>query len=62
MYFQGAVAVGNRVENLLSRVVELEEDFDSCPHDVAEQRRRSKLREYVTTFPSDFVLSFSQRL
>ena len=62
MYSQGAVAVGNKVENILSRVVKLEEDFDSRPHDVAEQRRRNKLREYATIFPFDFVLSISQRL
>ena len=62
MYFQGAVAVRNKVENILSRTVELEEVFDSRPHDVAKQWRRNKLREYVTTFPFNLVLSISQRL
>ena len=36
MYPQGAVAVGKKVEGLLSRVVELEEYLDPCPRGVAE--------------------------
>ncbi|KAF9646737.1 hypothetical protein BDM02DRAFT_2976922 [Thelephora ganbajun] len=40
---QETVAIGNRVESLLSRIVALEEHFYSRPDDVAEQRRRDKL-------------------
>ena len=59
-YFQGAVAVRNRAEDLLSRVIELEEQFNSCPHNIPEQRRREKLRQYVPIFPLDSVLSCFQ--
>ena len=43
--FQESVAVGNRVANLLRRIVALEELFDLPPPlgDVAEQRRRREL-------------------
>ena len=61
-YFQGSVAVGNRVEDLLSRVTELEEQFNSRPHNIPEQRRREKLRQYVPIFPLDSVLSCFQWL
>ena len=40
--------MNNRIENLLSRVVSLEERFDSRPSDVADQRRRYDLIRYVT--------------
>ena len=40
--------MNNRIENLLSRVVSLEECFDSLPIDETDQRRRKKLIEYVT--------------
>ena len=40
--------MGNKVENLLSRINALEERFGSCPDDVAEQRRRGKLIGYAT--------------
>ncbi|KAF9644920.1 hypothetical protein BDM02DRAFT_3190178 [Thelephora ganbajun] len=44
---QEAVAIGNRTENLLSRIAALEDHFYSRPHDVEEQRRRDKLiREF----------------
>ena len=41
--FQETVAVGNRISNLLSRIVTLEDCFDSRPSDVAERRRRDDL-------------------
>ena len=40
--------MNNRIENLLSRVVSLEERFNSRPSDVADQRRRDELIRYVT--------------
>ncbi|KAF9643640.1 hypothetical protein BDM02DRAFT_3272924 [Thelephora ganbajun] len=44
---QETVAIGNKVEVLLSRIVTLEEHFYSRPDDVEEQRRRDKLiREF----------------
>ncbi|KAF9646338.1 hypothetical protein BDM02DRAFT_3262324 [Thelephora ganbajun] len=44
---QETVAIGNKVEVLLSRIVTLEERFYSRPDDVEEQRRRDKLiREF----------------
>ena len=45
---QESVAIGNKVEVLLSHVVTLEECFDSRPGDVTEQRRRDQLIRYVT--------------
>ena len=59
--FQGAVAVRNTVEGLLSGIVELEELFGSRPRDVAEQRRRSELRRYVVILTLDLALSSSQQ-
>ena len=38
----------NRIKNLLSSVVSLEERFNSRPSDVADQRRRDDLIRYVT--------------
>ncbi|KAF9644130.1 hypothetical protein BDM02DRAFT_3272647 [Thelephora ganbajun] len=44
---QETVAVGNRIENILSRILILEEHFYSRPDDVEEQRHRNKLiREF----------------
>ena len=40
--------MNNRIENLLSRVVSLEERFNSRPSDVADQRHRDGLIRYVT--------------
>ena len=40
--------MNSRIENLLSRVVSLEERFNSRPSDVADLRRRDELRQYVT--------------
>ena len=55
--FQGTVAVGNRIEVLLSHVVVLEESLSSRPGDVAEQRRRNALIQYVISPPSNSDLS-----
>ncbi|KAF9644524.1 hypothetical protein BDM02DRAFT_936188 [Thelephora ganbajun] len=44
---QETVAIGNKIEDLLSRIVALEEHFYSRPDDVEEQRRRNNLiREF----------------
>ena len=48
---QEIVAVGNRIENLLSRVVILEEHLNSRPSDVADQRHRDELIWYVAIPP-----------
>ncbi|KAF9646646.1 YVTN repeat-like/Quino protein amine dehydrogenase [Thelephora ganbajun] len=40
---QGTIAIGNKVEVLLSRIVALEERFDSRPDGVEELRRRDRL-------------------
>jgi hypothetical protein len=61
-HFQGAVVVGNKVENLLFRVVALEERFDSCPNDIAEQRRRDDLIGYVATSRLSPMLKFLQQV
>ena len=45
--FQEPVAAGNKIGNLLWRINALEEQFDSRPTDVAEQRRRGELIGYV---------------
>ena len=47
---QGSVAVGNKIEVLLSHIVTLEQFFDSRPGDVAEQRRRDELIRYILVF------------
>ena len=49
--FQETVAVGNKVSNLLSRIVALEDCFDSPPSDVADQRRRDDLIRCGATIP-----------
>ena len=54
--------MGEKIEGLLSRIVALENDFDSRPSDVAEQRRRDGLRLYVVTFLWRLVLSSFQRV
>ncbi|KAF9643540.1 hypothetical protein BDM02DRAFT_1414393 [Thelephora ganbajun] len=47
---QETIAIGNRTENLLSRIVALEEHFYSRPDDVEEQRRRDKvIRDFGRT-------------
>ncbi|KAF9642939.1 hypothetical protein BDM02DRAFT_1798063 [Thelephora ganbajun] len=59
---QEAVAIGNRTENLLSRIAALEEHFYSRPDDVEEQRRRDKLIRYVVIPPLESVLRPFQRV
>ena len=48
--------MGNKLSNLLSRVVALESCFDSRPSDVAEQRRRNDLIRCVSIPPLLLVL------
>ena len=62
MHTQGTISVGNKIEDLLSRIVALEERFDSRPGDVAEQRRRDQLRLYVTIPSLELVLSSFQHI
>ena len=52
--------MGNKVENLFSSVTALEEDFNSRPDDVAEQRRRDELIRYATIPPFHPVLTSFQ--
>ena len=61
MHLQETVAVGNKIEDLLSRIVALEECFDSRPDDVAEQRRRNELRWFVIIPQLYLVLNSFQR-
>ena len=44
---QETVAVGGKIDGLLSRIAALEELFATPPGDVAEQRRRDGLIRYV---------------
>ena len=60
MKFQRAAYVSSKIEGLLSRVVALENQFDSLPRDAAELRRRDELRRYVATFSPGRVLSAFQ--
>ena len=46
-HLQETVAVGNKIENLLSHLTVLNALFATLPKDVAEQRRRSELLRYV---------------
>ncbi|KAF9646638.1 hypothetical protein BDM02DRAFT_2989282 [Thelephora ganbajun] len=54
---QEAIAIGNKTEVLLSRIVALEERFDSCPDGVEELRRRDRLIRYAGIMHSDLALS-----
>ena len=54
---QGSAAVGDKIKVLLSHVVALEDFFDSRPGDVAEQRRRDELIQYVVVLPLNSDLS-----
>ena len=55
--------MGNKVEVLLPRIAALEKHFDSRPSDVAEQRLRDELMQYVTMFTSyDTALILSSQL
>lgn len=58
MLLQGAISVGNKVEDLLSRIVVLENHLDSCPSDVVEQRRRDELCRCVAIFRFRFSAEF----
>ena len=49
--FQETTAMGNKLSNLLSRIVALESRFDSRPSDMTEQRRRDDLIRCVTIPP-----------
>ena len=49
--FQETVSVGNKISNLLSRIVVLENYFDSPPSSVPEQRRRFDLIQCGATIP-----------
>ena len=55
--FQGTVTVGGKIEGLISRVVALEERFNSPPNDVEEQRRRNELIRYAAAPPLWQVLT-----
>ena len=59
----------NKIENLLSRIVALEESFDSPPSGVAQQRCRKDLIEYATvplysqrSFPLSKLNSIGEQL
>ena len=49
--------MGNRISVILSRLITLEELFDSCPSDVAEQRNRDGVIRYVIIPPLYSILS-----
>lgn len=57
---QGTVAIGNKIENLLSPLATLEALFETCPWNVEEQRHRSELILYAVILPLDSVLSSFQ--
>jgi hypothetical protein len=58
---QEAVAVRNKIEDLLSRVAALETLFATRPSDVEEQRHRIELIRYATPLTLNSVLSSSQQ-
>ena len=47
---QETITASNRIENLLQRIIALEEHFGTCPDDVGDQRRRRDLIEYDIIF------------
>ena len=53
--------MGNKIENLLSRVAALEECFDSLPSGVAQQRCQKGLIVYATIPPLFPMLISSQQ-
>lgn len=57
---QGTV-VGNKIEDLLLRVVALEKSFDSRPNDVAEQRRRGEVIRYAVNIHAFLGLNLFQQ-
>src|ERR1700753_1191186 len=63
------IAMNDRIKTLLSRVVSLEERFNSRPSDVADQRRRDESIWYVTvllysrcSFPSSKLDALGEQL
>lgn len=54
---QGSIVLGNKIEDLLTRIVTLEERFDSHPNDVEEQRGRYKLIQYAAIHSSCSALT-----
>ena len=57
---QETVVIGNRIENLLSRIAALEAVFAMRPGDVEEQSRRNELIRYAFAYPLDSALSSFQ--
>lgn len=47
---QETITASNRIENLLQRIIALEEHFGTRPDDVGDQRRRRDLIEYDIIF------------
>ena len=60
MHLQEAAAIGDNIENLLSRIVALEICFATSPGDVEELRRRHDIIRYVIIPRLDSVLSSFQ--
>jgi hypothetical protein len=60
-HLQETIAVGNKIENLLSRIAGLEALFATRPGNVEEQRRRSELIRYAVIPPLYSVLSSFQQ-
>ena len=59
--FQETTTVGDKLSNLISRIVALESCFDSRPSDVEEQRRRDDLIRCVTVPALLPICSFPPR-
>jgi len=57
---QDMVAVMNKIEDLLSRIVIMERIFRGSTEDVAEQERRNVLLKYAIASPLDSALSSFQ--
>ena len=60
MDLQETVVAGNKIEDLLSRIVALEARFATLPGDVEEQRRRQELIEYAVLALRDSIFTFFQ--
>ena len=48
-HMQGSATARNKIDVLLSRIVVLEESFNSRPGNVVDQRRRDELLRYATS-------------
>ena len=57
---QEAAQVSNKVEDLISHIIALEELCGAPAGDLVEQGRRTELTRYVIFLPLDFVPSSSQ--